>query len=444
LKILHIPFHFQPGRLGGTEIYVASLCRALSALGLESAIAAPAHTNYETNFEGTQVYYFGLARQVGFEQAHGKPDTVAANNFRAVLHRWRPDVVHLHARSSAVSELLADEAKSAGCKVVYTYHTPTASCPRGTMMRGGGVPCDGKLNTTRCTECVLQLHGVPWMARTILARTPIGLGKLIANFDLNGGLWTALRMRALITEGKIRYLEFIDKLDRVVAVCDWVAQVLSKNGLSGPKLFVSRQGLPYGSIIPGIESRVESKHGARLTDLAPLKIRFFGRLDATKGADVLVNALHAIPKCNVQLEIYGIQQDVASVYSMGLDALISRDRRITLKAALAPDRVVCAMRDCDLVVVPSRLLETGPLVVLESFAAGTPVMGSRLGGIAELVRDGVDGVLIEEGNVGAWAQAIADIEKDRACLQALRSEIRSPRTALDVANEMKRLYRALT
>ena len=79
-----------------------------------------------------------------------------------------------------------------------------------------------------------------------------------------------------------------------------------------------------------------------------------------------------------------------------------------MKAALPPNMVVDAMRGCDFVAVPSRLLETGPLVVLKSFAAGIPVLGTRLGGIAELVTDGVDGMLFAPDDPAAWCFAIAD------------------------------------
>lgn len=443
IKVLHVPFHFTPGQLGGTEIYVVSLCKCLTTLGVESAIAAAAQSNGISIIDDTSVYYFGLDTQAGFEQAQGRADEVAAKNFRAVLVTWRPDVVHLHARSSAVSELLVDEARHAGCKVVYTYHTPTASCARGTMMLWGRVPCDGKLDVTRCTDCVLQSHGLPFIPRILLARVPDRFGKLIASFGRQGGVWTALRMRSLQSEGQQRFRDFARKIDKVVAVCDWVAEVLRRNGVSEPKLVVSRQGLPYQPSFWRSTYIAGSEHERERTNSDPLRICYFGRIDPTKGVDVLVRALRAIPHANVMLDIYGILQGEASAYQMELDSLIARDPRIEFKAPLAADLVVTAMGEYDLVAVTSLLLETGPLVVLEAFAAGTPVIGSRLGGIAELVRDGVDGVLVDAGAIGPWAQTISDLESNRDRLQALCSNIRPPRTALQVTQDMKCLYEGL-
>jgi len=94
----------------------------------------------------------------------------------------------------------------------------------------------------------------------------------------------------------------------------------------------------------------------------------------------------------------------------------------------------------DLVAVPSLWLETGPLVVLEAFAAGIPVLGSRLGGIAELVRHGVDGWLAEAGDVRAWQRALRHLVNDPSLLTTLRQGIQPVRTTRDVASETLNLY----
>jgi glycosyltransferase involved in cell wall biosynthesis len=92
------------------------------------------------------------------------------------------------------------------------------------------------------------------------------------------------------------------------------------------------------------------------------------------------------------------------------------------------------------VVVPSRVLETGPLVVYEAFAAGIPVIGSRRGGIAELVRDSVDGLLVEPDSVSAWRAAIEHLLNHSDILPRLRASVRPPRTMHEVAEEMASVY----
>ena len=95
--------------------------------------------------------------------------------------------MHLHSRTAAVSELLVDVAREEGAKVVFTYHTPTVSCPRGTLMRFGRTPCDGKLHVRNCTACVLQAMCVPPVLRDALAAAPQVLGEALDARDSPAG-----------------------------------------------------------------------------------------------------------------------------------------------------------------------------------------------------------------------------------------------------------------
>jgi glycosyltransferase involved in cell wall biosynthesis len=96
----------------------------------------------------------------------------------------------------------------------------------------------------------------------------------------------------------------------------------------------------------------------------------------------------------------------------------------------------------DVLVVPSEWLETGPLVVLEAQAVGLPVVGSDIGGIAERVSDGHDGMLVPAGQPEALARALAFLAADRTRVDALRPK-QPPRTIADAARETLRTYEAL-
>jgi glycosyltransferase involved in cell wall biosynthesis len=169
-----------------------------------------------------------------------------------------------------------------------------------------------------------------------------------------------------------------------------------------------------------------------------------GRLHPTKGVDTLIAALRAQPHLQATLDVFGIVQDGASsTYERSLRALAENDPRIQLRPPLPGDKVVDALATYDVLAVPSRWLETGPLVVLEAFAAGRPVVGSRLGGIAELVRHGVDGLLVEPESIVAWGTALGALATDRPLLDRLTAGVRPPRTIRDVADEMEAMYMAL-
>jgi glycosyltransferase involved in cell wall biosynthesis len=176
----------------------------------------------------------------------------------------------------------------------------------------------------------------------------------------------------------------------------------------------------------------------------PLRIAYFGRIDRAKGPDLLARALKIIPKAPVLVDIFGIRQACGpdEVYDW-LAAQAQEDQRLTLREAVAPDKVVGVMAEYDLVAIPSRWLETGPLVALEAFAAGVPVLGANLGGIAELVRNGIDGFLIPPDDVAAWAAAIARFAENRNLVREMRGRITAPRSMEAVVDDMAMVYSAV-
>ena len=127
----------------------------------------------------------------------------------------------------------------------------------------------------------------------------------------------------------------------------------------------------------------------------------------------------------------------------GLLRMIRNDRRFRRPALVPNGDVIAAYAQADVCVIPSICLETGPLAVFESFAAGTPVVGSRLGGIAELVRDGVDGLLFPAGDAAALSNIIRTLAEDRGRVRSLELGIRPPRTMADVARDTAALYEEL-
>jgi glycosyltransferase involved in cell wall biosynthesis len=152
--------------------------------------------------------------------------------------------------------------------------------------------------------------------------------------------------------------------------------------------------------------------------------------------------LRSMPELHVQLDIYGVAQGSSgTAYMKRLQNLAGGDARIKFLAPIPAREVVSTIREYDVVAVPSQWLETGPLVVLEAFAAGVPVIGSDLGGIAELVRHGVDGLLVTPGSADAWATTIRGLAVDSSALTRLRANIHQPRRMAEAAQEIDQLYR---
>jgi glycosyltransferase involved in cell wall biosynthesis len=414
-------------------VYVCALAQQLSTRGYASSVAAPGASPAAYVKNGLPVYRFPIDARPRLELAYGVADDIAAEGFKTIVGQMSPDIVHLHARTAAVSERLVDVAHAAGARVIFTYHTPTASCARGTMMLFGETPCDGVIDTKRCVACTLTGLGVPKPLACAVAVVPNSLRARAAT--ITGALRapSALRIPSLIASGRRRFLEFIGKVDHVVAVSQWVNDVLTRNSVPAEKITLCRQGV-------GAPSQARRSREL-LGQTGPLKIAYFGRIDYTKGPDLLGRALNMMPEVAVKIDIFAIRQSAEpnQVYDC-LRAHARQDARLALRPAIAPDAVTDLMADYDLIAVPSRWLESGPLVALEAFAAGVPVIGANLGGLAEIVRDGVDGVLVTPDDAAAWAAAIRRLVNNRHLIDAMRARIEPPRTMNAVADDMAKLY----
>jgi glycosyltransferase involved in cell wall biosynthesis len=434
MRILHVPFTFAPEAMGGTEYYVQALALESLNLGHEAVIAAPG--SEEATYQVGDINIFRFLAVDGPDISYGAEDSTAASSFEKILSQVRPDIVHLHAFSSAVSTRLLTMAKLHSAKTVFTYHTPTVSCFRGTMMAFGEMPCDGVLLPDRCTACTLASHGVSASLAGIGSRIPAPVGRVIGRLGLRRRHWLGIRMRALVEDGHQRFHALMAESDHVVAVCDWVGDVLQRNGVPEAKLSIIRQGLIQPSVSSTPESPEKRQDGV-------LKLAYFGRLDSTKGIDTLIQAVLSMPNLPLQLSVFGISQKGSETFAQTLKQLAAQDRRIAFRSPIKGPEVLKTMALFDAICVPSTWLETGPLVVYESFGAGVPVLGSRLGGISELVTDQQDGLLVEAGNVSAWADAIKRLVNDADLLPQLAQNIKTPRTMSDVAQDMHDIYQRL-
>jgi glycosyltransferase involved in cell wall biosynthesis len=185
-------------------------------------------------------------------------------------------------------------------------------------------------------------------------------------------------------------------------------------------------------------------HTPSVDSALPLRLAFVGRLHPTKGVDIVVKALVARPDLAATLDVYGVAQDASAMrYAAELRSLAAGDARIRFLDAVARAAVVPTLAEYDATVVPSQWLETGPLTVLESFAAGLPVIGSNLGGVAELVSHERDGWLVPHADVASWAMAIERLAVDRSLLARLTAGVGRPRSTDDVARDMASVYDAI-
>lgn len=433
-KVVQVPFCFYPDPVGGTEVYVEALSRCLQSLDWEVTVAAVSKSDSIRTERGLRVR--GLAATENFndlDALYGEGDELAAVNFGQILDEERPDLVHLHAFTSAVSVRLANEVKKRNLPLIFTYHTPAVSCRRGTLMRWGCRLCDGILRVNTCSQCTLHGLGMGRMAAFAVGSVPSFVGTELSRFGLQGGPWTALRMTSLVKQNHQALRKFLTQTSHIIAVTDWVKDVLIRNGVDLSKVTVIRHGLCHE--IPDEPIGYEYRSTAN-------RFIFLGRLDPTKGVHVAIHAFMKIQNPKLSFHIYGISQgEYGNRYEMFLRNLAARDHRIQFFEPVTNDAVIGLLKKYDALIVPSQAVETGPLVVLEAFAAGIAVIGSKLGGIADLVRDGKDGILVkEQASADSWRHAFQEFSEKPEWADQLKKNVHSPESMESVTRKIIEIY----
>ncbi|NUN94324.1 MAG: glycosyltransferase [Verrucomicrobiae bacterium] len=430
MKIVCVVGWYYPESSGGSEVYVAGLVRELRRLGHEPLVAAPHNADAARAYEheGIPVYRYPAGATYRRAEAFGRRPPASAEILTRWLRATRPDLVHFHSWTHGAGYWHVRAARAAGFRVFLTFHTASAFCARGTMKRWDRVVCDGEIRIARCAACYFHKRGLPRALAWTLAGAAAQLPTLGARMPDRFG--TALRYPRSLALRRRQIGETWEACERVIGVCQWVCDALARNGCPRSKLVMMRQGCDTPAERPPARSTVR-----------PLRrIGFLGRLDHVKGVMLLTSAVKRLPlSMDFSLELKGIPQD--EEYYRALVAEIADDPRIHLLEPSSPAAVKDWLAELDLLVVPSRWMETGPLVIYEAFAAGVPVLGARQGGIRELIEENVNGLLFEPGSVADLVRILRQIHAQPEVLTRLRQGIGRTRSMRDVARETDLLYR---
>jgi glycosyltransferase involved in cell wall biosynthesis len=431
---------YFPENTGGTEVYVAGLASRLRALGVSSTIAAPSASSLEQHdsWDGSRVYRYPVPAKRTFQQQMGDEPHAEFALFEQWLAEQDADLYHQHSWTYGCGLHHLRAARRRRLRTVLTIHVPGPICLRGSMMRDGQEECDGIVRRRDCAACWLQSRGLPAAGQAVLSRIPRAAGTLARPW---GRVGTALAATAIAQTHRDSLRAAVDNADHVVAVCQWLYRALLEMGVPATKLSLNRQGIGGDCATTATRRDPLQRAIGR-----PLSVGFLGRWDPVKGPGLLVEAMLKLPaECPVEIQLMAIEPSEPHMvaYMNEVRASAAACPSIRFRAPLPPAEVPEFLRSIDVLAVPSQWMETGPLVVLEAFAAGTPVLGSNLGGIRELVRDGHNGRLLRHDDPQAWADALRQLAASPETLQHWRDGIGPVRSMREVAFETQKLYASL-
>ncbi|UYN93253.1 MAG: glycosyltransferase [Enhydrobacter sp.] len=435
LRVTHCVGFYFPEKIGGTEVYVRDLATALSGFSVHSTVIAATDRNAEE-------YVWAQTPVVRYPTNWADLRGYSANAGRAGLTMFQqrvvddaPDVFHLHSWTGGAGLRHLEQVAQLGIPCVVTMHVPSALCLRGTMLLNGDRACDGRIRGQRCTQCWAISRGLPGpLAFGVSLLPPINyMGGSLSSVWHRGA--TMLSGRALAAEQAHDLREMARHSVRIVAPSRWVAMALLANGIDERKIVVSPQ-----AVAEDLAAR-----GARRTPPPPsreLRVGFIGRIESYKGVHVLLDAMKRLPR-DVPIRLLVAGSGTEPGYLAEVAEKGRSDARVEFLGSITHDQVPAFLQRLDVLAVPSNYMETGPLVVLEGFAFGLPVMGADLGGISERIRDGVDGWLLPFNDSSAWARAMQAAALDRSEIARRVANVAVRRTMKDVAREMTNLYREI-
>lgn len=172
----------------------------------------------------------------------------------------------------------------------------------------------------------------------------------------------------------------------------------------------------------------------------PKVVGFIGRIDKSKGVDLLVSALSNIKKIGVQLQAIiaghgSEQQNIESlIQSRGLQSDINMTGWVTDKTKF--------FSDIDILCVPSRSEPFG-IVILEAFKHHTPVIASNVSGPLEIITPNHDGLIFESENIEDLSASITKLIQDPKLARDLATNGYQTALKYDIKNVSKQLNETL-
>lgn len=448
LRILHVIHDFLPRHRAGSEIYADTLCRALAARGhfpvVLCADVDPARVHGRIvwrDWRGLTVAEIANNWAFdSFDESWASPRLDA--QIAGVLDATQPHVVHVHNLLN-LSLRLPEIARRRGIPVLATLHDYTLVCPSGGQRIH--LAEDHVCHTIEAGRCARCFSESPFQAQLALGRfarrrvTAKLLGRVAARVRRHapalGGplLQTARRLPApSITPGSIeRRLiaarRVFSDVDLFVAPSRHLAEEFLSLGVPAAKMVVSDYGFPPlpRPVRPDGRPQV-------------LRIGYVGTLVRHKGVHLLIDAMKRLSGRRAELHIFG-DEAVFPSYAAELRAQ-ARGLPITFEGAFDRERVSEIYGRFDVLAVPSLWLENSPLVIHEAFMCGVPVIGARIGGIADLVADGVNGLLVEPGSSEAFVAAFGRLLDDGALFDRLRASHTPVKSIDDDAREWEERY----
>jgi glycosyltransferase involved in cell wall biosynthesis len=352
---------------GGCERVMFNDIRALCAHGVDvvpfsAADSANIATPYSAYFvPGADIRAINPLRraEAAVDAIHCRRTAAA---FDKLLAETQPDLVHCHNIYGRLSTSILAVAKRRNIPAVLTVHDYKVVCPSYLMLKKGK-PCSACIDGGYYRCAVNRCHKGQLIPSVVYA-----IEAYYARLTGNYGAISAF-----------------------LCPSHFIAGLLRQSGIGEDRIIYHANCVEPDHYSPSYEGQY---------------VLAVGRLSHEKG---LPTFLEAMVGARIPVRVAGTGPMEASLSEMA-----EKDGgSILLEGHCQGDRLADLYRNAAFVVVPSEWYENAPMSILESFAYGKPVIGTRIGGIPELITEGVHGHLVDAGSPEQLRAAICQLWNDR-------------------------------
>ena len=313
-----------------------------------------------------------------------------------ICEDWKPDVAHVHNVFVSASPSILHACARRGVAVVMTLHNYRQTCVNGLLFR------DGKT----CVEC---------------------LGKPVSVAGVRHGCYrdSTVQSAAMASIVGIHKLfgTWSNQVDHYIALSSFSRDVFLTAGLPADRI----------SVKPNFIDRDPGQG-----DGAGGYALFAGRLADYKGVHVLLDACRIL-KGKWALKIAG-----AGPLEKEVKEFAAADPRVDYLGQLDSETTTKAMKSARFLVFPSVNFENFPMVIVESFSTGLPVLASQIGGLGSIVRHECNGLMFDCGDAESLAASMTRLfEMSSRQIESMRAEARSDYCCLYATASNKQSLKAI-
>lgn len=394
---------------GGAERAAYSLFKTLKAAGEYEPVFVARATPPDLGHSGAFATFRGRPDEILWAPPvydHFRVTSLGHDAFREhvseLAARFRPRIVHAHHYMFMGIEMFRHFREFAGSRNVLTLHEYKLICHNdGQMVKTQTLKPCYESSPAECHACFPHLASGKFFLRNQMAR------------------------------------EYLAAVDAFVSTSHFCTDRHANWGIPREKI-TTMENIILAD--PPLADSAEAGRGARV------RFGYFGQLNPYKGAHVLLDAVKLLSeehqeKC--EIVIFGANLEFQSeAFQADLRARMAESPiKVSFYGRYRNEDVARLMRDVDWMVIPSIWWENSPLVIQEARVAGTPILCSNIGGMAEKVEDGVTGAHFLVGSPAHLAEKIAAIVDGR--IHVPRRPLDIGRQNADIAARHMALYRDL-